>query len=99
MSFCSAMLIRGLVLDWSVELAGPAPANSIRSRLSTSVRAVTEPIPAPVRRVVPPLWLGGVAIDLAFIVVFFAIVVPRCPDRLTRPGSPRGKLSSPRAPG
>ena len=71
------MLIARVVLDWSVALAGPAAPRSIRSRLSTAVRAVTEPILAPVRRFLPPLRLGPVAIDLAFIVVFIAIVVIR----------------------
>jgi YggT family protein len=71
------MLVARAVLDWSVALAGPSAAGSVRSRLSTGVRAVTEPILAPVRRVVPPLRLGTVSIDLAFIVVFVAIVLLR----------------------
>jgi YggT family protein len=71
------LLIARAVLDWSVALAGPPAYGSIRARLMTGVRAVTEPILAPVRRVVPPLRVGTVAIDLAFIIVFIAIVVIR----------------------
>jgi YggT family protein len=71
------LLLARAVLDWSVALAGPPIHGSIRSRLSAGTRAATEPILAPVRRVVPPLRLGTVSIDLAFIVVFFAIVVIR----------------------
>ena len=71
------MLVARAVLDWSVALAGPSAAGSVRSRLSAGVRAVTEPILAPVRRVLPPLRLGTVSIDLAFIVVFVAIVLLR----------------------
>ena len=71
------LLIARAILDWSVVLAGPSAQGSIRSRLSTGVHAVTEPILAPVRRVLPPLRLGGMAIDLAFIVVFVAIIVLR----------------------
>jgi YggT family protein len=41
------------------------------------VIAVTEPILAPVRRILPPLRLGGVSFDLAFIVVFLALVLIR----------------------
>jgi YggT family protein len=41
------------------------------------VRAATEPILAPVRRVIPPLRVGGTAIDLSYIVVFLAIVLLR----------------------
>jgi YggT family protein len=71
------VLVARVVLDWSVALAGPPAYGSIRSRLTTGVRAVTEPILAPVRRVLPPLRIGTVAIDLAFIVVFVAIIVIR----------------------
>jgi YggT family protein len=71
------LLIARAVLDWSVTLAGPSATGSIRSRLYLGVRAATEPILAPVRRFVPPLRFGGVAIDLSFILVFLAIVVLR----------------------
>jgi YggT family protein len=71
------LLIARAVLDWTVALAGPTAPGPIRSRLTAGVRAVTEPILAPVRRLVPPVRLGGVSIDLSFIVVFLAIVVVR----------------------
>ena len=71
------LLIARAVLDWSVVLAGPSAQGSVRSRLSAGVFAVTEPILAPVRRALPPLRMGGVAIDLAFIVVFVAIIILR----------------------
>jgi YggT family protein len=71
------LLIARALLDWSVVLAGPSAAGSLRSRLSNGVRSITEPILAPVRRVIPPLRVGGMAIDLSFIVVFFAIVLLR----------------------
>ena len=71
------LLIARAVLDWSVVFAGPSAQGSVRSRLSAGVFAVTEPILAPVRRALPPLRMGGVAIDLAFIVVFVAIIILR----------------------
>ena len=71
------LLVARAVLDWSLALAGPARDGSVRSRLISGVQAVTEPILAPVRRVLPPLRVGGVGIDLAFIVVFLAIVLIR----------------------
>ena len=71
------LLVARAVLDWSVVLAGPSTAGSVRYRLTRGVTAVTEPILAPVRRVIPPLRLGGMSFDLAFIVVFFAIVLLR----------------------
>ncbi|OJF11601.1 YggT family protein [Couchioplanes caeruleus] len=71
------LLVVRAILDWSVALAGPSLPGSFRSRLSAVVHALTEPILAPVRRILPPLRVGGVGIDLAFIVVFLAIVVIR----------------------
>jgi YggT family protein len=71
------LLIARAVLGWTVTLAGPGMPGSFRSRLSVGVRAVTEPILAPVRRVVPPLRIGGVGIDLSFIIVFLAIIIVR----------------------
>ena len=71
------LLVARAVLDWSVALAGPSVAGSLRNRLTAGVTAVTEPILAPVRRVIPPLRVGGASFDLAFIVVFFVIVLLR----------------------
>jgi len=71
------LLIARAVLDWSVVLAGPAAPGSVRFRLVRGVFAVTEPILAPVRRLLPPLRVGGMSIDLSFIVVFLAIVLLR----------------------
>jgi YggT family protein len=71
------LLVARAILDWTVALAGPSAARSVRSRLSAGVRALTEPVLAPVRRVIPPLRAGGVGIDLSFIVVFVAIVLIR----------------------
>jgi YggT family protein len=71
------VLVARAILDWTAALAGPAAYGSVRSRLSTAVYKVTEPILAPVRRVIPPLRVGSTAIDLSFIVVFLAIVLLR----------------------
>ena len=71
------LLVLRAILDWSVALAGPTTAGSFRYQLTRGVTAVTEPVLAPVRRLIPPLRVGGVAIDLAFIIVFFAVVLLR----------------------
>ncbi|GIE93270.1 YggT family protein [Paractinoplanes rishiriensis] len=71
------LLVARAVLDWSVALAGPSMAGSFRYRATVAVTKITEPVLAPVRRLVPPLRVGGMAIDLAFIIVFLAIVVLR----------------------
>ena len=71
------LLVARAVLDWSVVLAGPSAAGGVRARLTSGVHGVTEPVLAPVRRIVPPLRLGGVAVDLAFLIVFFGVVLLR----------------------
>ena len=71
------LLVARALLDWSVALAGPSATGSFRHRATTFVTALTEPILAPVRRIVPPVRAGGMAIDLAFIIVFVAIVLLR----------------------
>jgi YggT family protein len=71
------LLIGRAVLDWSAVLAGPSQPGSLRNRLSGGAWRLTEPVLAPVRRVLPPLRLGSVAIDLSFIAVFIVTVVLR----------------------
>lgn len=41
------------------------------------VRRLVEPVAAPLRRVIPPLRLGGVALDLSILVLFFGVVILR----------------------
>jgi YggT family protein len=71
------LLIVRAILDWTGVAAGPAAPGSVRARVVGGVRAVTEPVLAPVRQVVPPLRLGGVALDLSFLVVFIAVFLVR----------------------
>jgi YggT family protein len=74
--FQVALLARA-ALGWTASLAGPSAPGSVRGRLSAGVRAVTEPVLAPVRRVLPPLRLGSVALDTSFIAVFVAVLLLR----------------------
>lgn len=71
------VLVVRVVLDWSVVLSGPAMPGSARSKAIDVIYRLTEPILAPVRRILPPLRAGGISIDLAFIVVFLAISIIR----------------------
>nr|WP_211177452.1 YggT family protein [Pseudonocardia acidicola] len=68
------VLLARVVVDWLSVLGGENRALSTARRLTHSV---TEPVIAPVRRILPPVRLGSVAIDLAFIVVFVAVLVLR----------------------
>jgi YggT family protein len=70
------VLVARAVFDW-VAVASSGPEPEWRRTAQRVTHAVTEPVLAPVRRVLPPVRFGSVGIDLAFIVVFFAAVVLR----------------------
>lgn len=71
------LLIARAVLDWTVALSRPARPKSVRARLSAGVEKLTEPVLAPVRRILPPLRLGTFALDMSFIVVFVIVLLLR----------------------
>ncbi len=68
------VLLARMVLDWTGVLAnGPQWA----SRARELTHAWTEPVIGRVRRVLPPVRVGGLAIDLAFTAVFIAALILR----------------------
>ena len=69
------VLVARVVLDWVGVLAPNGGTGLVRAR--SVVYRLTEPLIAPVRRVVRPLRVGGLSIDLAFTVVFLAVLVLR----------------------
>ncbi|QLY29009.1 YggT family protein [Nocardia huaxiensis] len=72
--FILIMLAR-LVVDWITALSrDPAPwVGKVRE----GTYKLTEPVIAPVRKVLPPINFGSVGIDLAFTVVFILALVLR----------------------
>jgi YggT family protein len=68
------LMIARMILDW-VGVLGTSPSWTRRARALT--HAGTEPVIAPVRRVLRPVRAGGVSIDLAFTVVFLAAIILR----------------------
>ena len=68
------LLIARLVLDWAGVLTN-SPEWVRRARALT--HAGTEPVIAPVRRVLRPVRVGDLSIDLAFTVVFVAALLLR----------------------
>ncbi|MEV6067488.1 YggT family protein [Nocardia sp. NPDC052001] len=72
-AFIVLMLAR-MVLDW-IAVAGSPPDWAYKAR--TFTHKWTEPVIAPVRKVLPPLRAGGLAIDLAFTIVFIVALVLR----------------------
>ena len=68
------LMIARMILDW-VGVLGTSPPWTRRARALT--HAGTEPVIAPVRRVLRPVRAGGLSIDLAFSVVFLAAIILR----------------------
>jgi YggT family protein len=68
------VMIARMILDWA-GVVGRGPWWVGRARALT--HAGTEPVIAPVRRLLPPLRAGGIGIDLAFTVVFVLALILR----------------------
>lgn len=68
------VLIARMLLDWA-RVVADSPRWMIRARSLTY--AGTEPVIAPVRRVLRPVQVGGLSIDLAFTVVFVVVLLLR----------------------
>jgi YggT family protein len=72
--FLIALVVRA-VLDWTDVLGAGGRGWVDRARRLS--HTVTEPVIAPVRRVLKPVRVGSVQLDLAFTVVFFAALILR----------------------
>jgi YggT family protein len=53
----------------------PARPGSALATVNSVLYRLTEPVLAPVRRLLPPVRAGGIGIDLSFIIVFFGLQV------------------------
>ncbi len=72
--FLIVLVVRAVV-DWAGVLT--PGAGSWVGRTREISHRITEPVIGPVRRVLPPVRLGGMQLDLAFTVVFFATLILR----------------------
>ena len=68
------LLMARVVVDWVAVLAAPGPT---LGRFSAGVRRATDPVLVPLRRVLPPVRVGSVGVDLSIPALFIAIVVLR----------------------
>ncbi|MBF6327058.1 YggT family protein [Nocardia transvalensis] len=68
------LLIARVIVDWAEVLGNPP---HWVSRVRRFTHAWTEPVIAPVRRVLRPIRAGGISIDLAFTAVFIAVLILR----------------------
>ena len=62
------VLLARVVLSWIPLAPGGAMA-----RVNSMVFTVTEPLLAPVRRVIPPIRLGGASLDISTMLVIFLL--------------------------
>lgn len=70
------VLIARMVVDW-VGVLSPVGGRSGLDQARRITQAITEPVIGPVRRVLKPVRLGSVSLDLAFTAVFVAVIVLR----------------------
>lgn len=68
-------LVLRMVLDWVQYFARNWRPKGPVLVAAEAIYTVTDPPLRAVRKVIPPLRFGGVGIDLAFMVVFFAVVI------------------------
>jgi|RhiMetStandDraft_4_1073278.scaffolds.fasta_scaffold1116549_1 YggT family protein len=57
-----------IIASWVVQYSPPAPGSAY-AQIVNGLTAVTEPVLAPVRGVLPPVRLGGAGLDLSPIAV------------------------------
>jgi YggT family protein len=68
------VLIGRMVLDW-VGMVADSPPWARRAR--SLAYSATEPVIGPVRRVVRPMRIGPISLDLAFTIVFVGVLILR----------------------
>ena len=69
------VLMARLVLSYVVMLARDWRPRGVVLVLVEGVYSLTDPPLRALRRVIPPLRLGGIALDLAFLVLFLIVIV------------------------
>jgi YggT family protein len=74
-AFIVLMIVR-MIFDWTTMLGRGGYSPWLRRARRVS-HAGTEPVIAPVRRLLPPIRAGGIGIDLAFTLVFVLALILR----------------------
>ena len=69
-------LIARMIVDWS-GLLSPGGGSGAMYQARRITYGITEPVLGPVRRVLKPVRIGSVSLDLAFTAVFIAVLVLR----------------------
>lgn len=71
------VLIARLVLEWVQVFSRSWRPTGVLLVLAEGVYSLTDPPLRVLRRVIPPLRLGGVALDLAFLVLILGVTILR----------------------
>ena len=73
---CALIQIYALIIFGRVILSWfPISPGSFLASVNGFLYTVTEPVLGPVRRIMPPLGVGGMGLDLSPIIVFFVIQI------------------------
>lgn len=71
------MLIARIALSWIFAFARDWHPAGVSALLVESVYTVTDPMIKPLRRVIPPITIGTIRLDVAFLIVFIAVMALR----------------------
>ncbi|GAA1180213.1 YggT family protein [Ornithinimicrobium humiphilum] len=77
LSFYMFVLIGRLVFDWVQVFARDWRPKGPVLVLANAIYALTDPPLRALRKVIPPLRLGGIALDLGFLVLIIAVSMGR----------------------
>ena len=69
------VLIIRMVFDWIQVFARDWRPSGVVLVVANVIYGLTDPPLNALRRLIPPLRLGGVALDIGFMLLFFAVVV------------------------
>lgn len=72
MSVYLVALFGRIVLSWF-----PIPPGSALAPVFSALYTVTEPVLGPLRRLIPPLGVGGMGIDLSPLIIIFGFQIIR----------------------
>lgn len=68
------LLIARVVLSFVFSFAHDWRPAGVPALLVESVYTVTDPLIKPLRRVIPPISIGAIRFDVAFLIVFIAVI-------------------------
>lgn len=70
------VLVARVIVDW-IEVLGSGRGGAALDTARRVTHAVTEPVVAPVRRLLRPVRMGNVGLDLSVLIVFLLVLVAR----------------------